>query len=194
MPASTRDAPTATTRPTTAYPPIGKTSTAAGDRDRRSPRGNTAFDPDETKDEEPPAAVAAIRPAEVTAERLRLTWPRATDNDRVIGYRIWLNGYEVAATAETHVTLRWFNDEDGKHVVQVKAVDAAGNSSASSPTLLLTRPSPEPTTTTTPTPTPTDEPTPTEEPSPTTEPTSEPSSQATSDPTESATEPSEDPE
>ena len=83
------------------------------DRERRSARGNTAFDPQKIKDEEPPAAVATIRPAEVTAERLRLTWPRASDNDRVIGYRIWLNGYEVATTAETHVTLRWFNDDDG---------------------------------------------------------------------------------
>ncbi len=180
--------------PTSAYPPGGKASPAESDRERRSARSNTAFDPQKIKDEEPPAAVATIRPAEVTAERLRLTWPRASDNDQVIGYRIWLNGYEVATTAETHVTLRWFNDDDGSHVVQIKAVDAAGNSSASSPTLLLTRPSPDPTATATPTPTPTEEPSPSEEPSPTTEPTSEPSTQATSHPTHTAGEPPEDPQ
>ncbi len=187
------DAPTAAGRPTSAYPPLGKTRSAGDDRDRGSARGNTAFDPQQTKDEEPPSAVAAIRPTEVTAERLRLSWPRATDNDRVIGYRIWLNGYEVATTAETQVTLRWFNADDGQHVVQIKAVDAAGNSSDSSPTLLLTRPSPASTATSTPTPTPTDEPTPpAEEPTPTTEPTSEPTSEAGSDPTETSAEPAED--
>ena len=190
----TGDAPAATGGPTSAYLPGGKASPADSDRERRSARGNTAFDPQKIKDEEPPAAVAAIRPAEVTAERLRLTWPRASDNDRVIGYRIWLNGYEVATTAETHVTLRWFNDDDGKHVVQIKAIDAAGNSSACSPTLLLTRPSTDPTATATPTPTPTDEPSPTEEPSPTTEPSSEPSTDATSHPIHTAGEPPEDPQ
>jgi hypothetical protein len=44
----------------------------------------------------------------------------------VIGYRIWLNGYEVATTAQTRATLRWFNDDEGQHVVQIKAIDAAG--------------------------------------------------------------------
>jgi hypothetical protein len=192
--AQSSDAPARTVRTTSTYPPTGRTSSTDSDRERRSPRGNTAFDPDEAKDEEPPSAVAAIKPVEVTAERLTLTWPKATDNDKVIGYRIWLNGFEVATTAETRVSLRWFNEDDGKHVVQVKAVDAAGNSSASSPTVLLTRPSPDPTASATPTPTPTDEPSPTEEPSPTTEPTGEPSAQATPNPTPTASEPPEDPE
>ena len=62
----------------------------------------------------------------------------------MIGYRIWLNGYEVATTAETQATVRWFNDDAGQHVVQIKAIDAAGNQSTSSPTLLVTRPSTEP--------------------------------------------------
>ena len=187
------DASARAVRTNSTYPPIDRASSTDSDRERRS-RGNTAFDPDDAKDEEPPSAVASIKPVEVTAQRLTLTWPKATDNDTVIGYRIWLNGFEVATTAETRVTLRWFNEDDGKHVVQVKAVDAAGNSSASSPTVLLTRPSPEPTAAATPTPTPTDEPSPTEEPSPTTEPTSEASAQATSDPTPTASEPPEDPE
>ena len=89
--------------------------------------------------------MAAIDPAEVTSDELGLSWPAATDNNRVIGYRIWLNGYEVATTAETRATLHWFNDDDGQHVVQIKAIDAAGNQSTGSPTLLVARPSPEPT-------------------------------------------------
>ena len=95
----------------------------------------------------------------MTADELSLSWPAASDNRRVIGYRIWLNGYEVATTAETRATLRWFNDDEGQHVVQIKAIDAAGNQSETWSTLLVTRPSPEPT----------------EAPPSTTQPTTEPS-------------------
>jgi hypothetical protein len=97
----------------------------------------------------------------VTEDRLSLKWPAAQDNVGVIGYRIWLNGFEVATTAETQARLHWFNDDNRQHVVQIRALDAAGNQSRSSPTLVVTRPSPEPT----PTPTPSESPTPSAEPS-----------------------------
>jgi hypothetical protein len=136
--------------------------------------------------------VASISPAEVTADALSLTWPAATDNKRVIGYRIFLNGYEVATTAETQVRLRWFNDEEGQHVVQIKAIDAAGNQSTTWTTLLVTRPSPEPTVDPTPTPTPT-VPSPTATPTPTETqpivPTIDPTVQGTSIPTQQGAEP-----
>ncbi len=48
-----------------------------------------------------PEPVAEIEPSAVTADRLSLRWPAATDDVGVIGYRIWLNGFEVATTAET---------------------------------------------------------------------------------------------
>ena len=138
---------------------------------RPTERARTAFDPDDAPDSEPPTAVPTIAPAKVTVDELTLTWPAATDNRRVIGYRIWLNGYEVATTAQTRATLRWFNDDAGQHVVQIKAIDAAGNQSDSWSTLLVTRPAPEPTETPrptiTPTPTPTPAPTPTTTPEPT---------------------------
>ena len=121
--------------------------------------------------------MAAIEPAEVTSEGLGLSWPAATDNNRVIGYRVLLNGYEVATTAETRATVRWFNDDTGQHVVQIKAIDAAGNQSTGSPTLLVVRPSTEPSPTPTPTPEPT--PTPTQSATPTTNPSPTPSPQAT---------------
>jgi hypothetical protein len=98
--------------------------------------------------------VADIEPAALTADRLSLTWPAAADDVGVIGYRVWLNGFEVATTAETEVKLRWFNDDSGHHVVQIRAIDAAGNQSRSSPTLVVVRPSPEPTPSESPTPTP----------------------------------------
>jgi hypothetical protein len=95
----------------------------------------------------------------MTPDRLSLTWTAATDNVGVIGYRIWLNGFEVATTAETEVKLRWFNEDSGQHVVQIRAIDAAGNQSRSSPTLVVVRPSPEPTSTPSESPTPTPGPT-----------------------------------
>jgi len=125
----------------------------------------TAFDPDDAPDSEPPAAVPTISPANVTADELTVSWPAASDNRRVIGYRIWLNGYEVATTAQTRATLHWFNDDEGQHVVQIKAIDAAGNQSDTWSTLLVTRPSQEPTATSSPTPMLTPTPTPTPEPS-----------------------------
>jgi hypothetical protein len=143
-PEPTEDAPRPTVRPTE--------------------RARTAFDPDDAPDSEPPAAVPTISPDKVTAHELTVTWPAATDNRRVIGYRIWLNGYEVATTAETRATLRWFNDDEGQHVVQIKAIDAAGNQSDTWSTLLVTRPSAEPTRTPQPTPAPTDTPTASPEP------------------------------
>ena len=154
--------------------------------------GRTAYDPQNTPDNEPPSAVATITPAEVTADSLSLTWPAATDNTRVIGYRIWLNGYEVATTAETQVRVRWFNDEEGQHVVQIKAIDAAGNQSTTWPTLLVTRPSPEPTVSQTPTPTttaPDPSPSPTPSGTQSTTPTTGPTAQGTSIPTQPGAEP-----
>ena len=153
--------------------------------------GRTAYDPDDAPDDEPPSAVATIAPAEVTADALSVTWPAATDNTRVIGYQIWLNGYEVATTVETQVRLRWFNDDEGQHLVQIKAIDAAGNRSNTWSTLLVTRPSPEPTVSVTPTPTTTPTPTPTPDPTATESiaPTIGPTVQGTSDPTRPGAEP-----
>ena len=126
---------------------------------------------------------------------MSLTWPAATDNRRVIGYRVLLNGYEVATTAETQVKVRWFNDEEGQHIVQIKAIDAAGNQSTTWTTLLVTRPSPGPTVGSTPTPTTTptaSDPTPTPSPTETQDaaPTAGPTAQSSSAPTESVMEPS----
>jgi hypothetical protein len=127
-----------------------------GDEGRSSSK--SAADLKVTGDSEPPEPVPDIEPSAVTADRLSLRWPAATDDVGVIGYRIWLNGFEVATTAETEAKLHWFNDDSGQHVVQIRAVDAAGNQSRTSPTLVVTRPSPDPTAM----PTPSESPSPTE--------------------------------
>jgi hypothetical protein len=141
----------------------GQTSAARSDgpdaEGSHSSRKGGTREPKAGKDSEPPAPVAEIEPATVTKDRLTIKWSAATDNVGVIGYRIWLNGFEVATTAETHAKLRWFNDDGGEHVVQIRAVDAAGNQSGSSPPLVITRPSPD--ATPTPTPDPSGSPTPT---------------------------------
>ena len=155
--------------------------------DRTTQRANAAG-PKEIKDSEPPQPVAEIDASNVTTRRLTVSWPAASDNVGVIGYRIWLNGFEVATTTETRAQLRWFNDDSGQHVVQIRALDAAGNQSRSSPTLVLTRPSPEPTTT--PTPEPSDSPTPTDESNESSHPAAQSSDPPSTPPTddESATE------
>jgi hypothetical protein len=148
--------------------PVGQTSGAQPSAthtkgtalDRSTRKATQARD---SKDSEPPRPVAEIDAAKVTSHRLSINWPAASDNVGVIGYRIWLNGFEVATTAETKAQLRWFNDDNGQHVVQIRALDAAGNQSRSSPTLVVTRPSPDPTDS--PTPEPSDSPTPRDEPS-----------------------------
>jgi hypothetical protein len=151
---SGRSATASTTQPSAA-------PTESPDDDKGRSTRKAADEPKDTKDAEPPEPVADIEPSAVTANRLSLKWPAAADNVGVIGYRVWLNGFEVATTAETRAKLHWFNDDRGQHVVQIRALDAAGNQSRSSPTLVVTRPSPH----ATPTPKPSESPTPTAEPS-----------------------------
>jgi hypothetical protein len=159
---------TADAEPATIAPgaePSEPTTTRTQDRsdaadDRSSDQARTG-EPKAGKDSEPPEPVADIEPSKVTKKLLTINWPAASDNVGVIGYRIWLNGFEVATTRETKARLRWFNNDSGQHVVQVRALDAAGNQSRSSPTLVVTRPSPGPADT--PTPEPSDSPTPSDE-------------------------------
>ncbi len=152
----------------------------------RTNRGATPYDPNTRGDSEPPQPVAKIAAAKVTAHDLSLDWAAARDNVRVIGYHVWLNGFDVASTAETHATIRWFNDDTEQHVVQVKAVDAAGNTSVSSPTLLVTRPAPEPEPSPSPTDSPSTAPEPDPEPTGSAAPSAEPTDSAAAAPTAEA--------
>ena len=96
-------------------------------------------------DTTPPDPVPRIEPVRSTAENVTLRWLPARDDVAVVGYRVWLDGFVVLETSRNLVTLDWFTDDTDQHVVQVKALDAAGNLAESSPNLLLTRPDHEPT-------------------------------------------------
>ncbi len=106
--------------------------------------GATAFDPADRQDEEPPAPVGGLSTGAVTPMWLTLRWPPAEDNVGVVGYKVVLNGFEVATTPETHAKVAWFNDDARQQLVQVRAVDAAGNESPSSANLLVARPTSDP--------------------------------------------------
>ncbi len=163
-PRSTKPAdPAAPTAPATRAP--SRASVPANPRSVRSTRGSTAPEPAGRSDDEPPQAVQKITPSKVTPDQLSLSWSEAKDNVRVIGYHVWLSGFQVASTAETHATVRWFNDDTAQHVVQVKAVDAAGNEAPTSPTLLVSRPDLDSTATPQPTDSPTSQPEPSAAPS-----------------------------
>jgi hypothetical protein len=127
----------------------------------------TPFDP-ARDDAVAPAPVGEVTSAALTPDRLTLRWPAASDNVGVVRYRVLLNGFEVASTPATHATVRWFNDDAREHVVQVRALDAAGNESPASPSLLVSRPTPSPSPS--PTPAPSTEPDPSVSPSPEPEP------------------------
>jgi hypothetical protein len=100
--------------------------------------GATAVEPG--RDDRPPDAVGRLRLVSADPDRLTISWSAPDDRD-VVGYRVWLNGFLVLSTQQTRATLSWFNDSD-THVIQVRAVDAAGTEGASSTTLLVRRPVP----------------------------------------------------
>lgn len=99
--------------------------------------GPTAAEPG--RDDTAPVAVGGISVLHADTERLTVSWAPARDDTGVVEYRVWLNGFPVLTTPELRATLSWFNDAD-THVVQVRAVDAAGNEGPPSHSLLVTRP------------------------------------------------------
>jgi hypothetical protein len=90
----------------------------------------------------PPADTAApSAPAGLQAtagnSQVSLTWSPASDNVGVVGYRLYRDGTQVAAPATTGYTDAGLTNGRG-YVYTVRAVDAAGNLSASSATVPAT--------------------------------------------------------
>ena len=75
---------------------------------------------------------------------ISVSWSAASDNVGVAGYRVWLNVFRVADTTELQVTVPWFNDGSRQQVVQVRAIDTAGNQSDEAPARVVERPSASP--------------------------------------------------
>jgi len=120
-----------------------------------SPSGATAFDPKEKKsDETAPDPVRGIKFGPINPDDLTVRWAAGNDDIGVVGYRVWLDGFLVATTTETRATVNWFNDDMGQHVVQVKALDAAGNQSKTAEIVLVDRPPSAPPETASPKPSP----------------------------------------
>jgi hypothetical protein len=141
-----------TEQPIVAPNPTGATQPPEASRTepRETPRRERGAAPrqrDDTPDREAPSTVVDLTFPTVTPDRLTVRWARASDNVAVIGYRIWLNGFHVAETTELQVAVPWFNDGSRQQVVQVRAVDGAGNQSEDAPARLVERPaaSPSPT-------------------------------------------------
>ena len=133
----------------------GTAAAQAAPTPRHQPTGATAFDPQQKKsDDTPPDPVRGIRFGPITPDDLTVRWLASDDDTAVVGYQVWLDGFRVATTADTHVTVSWFNDDLAQHVVQVKAFDAAGNLSRTTEIVLVSRPSPEPSATASPSPEP----------------------------------------
>ena len=72
-----------------------------------------------------------------------MSCPAYDDDTGVVGYRVLFNGFFVLATQQTRATLAWLNDSN-TYVIQVRALDVAGNEGPSRPTLLVSRPAPDP--------------------------------------------------
>jgi hypothetical protein len=90
----------------------------------------------------PPADTAApSAPAGLQAtagnSQVSLTWSAASDNVGVAGYRLYRDGTQIAAPAATSYTDAGLTNGRG-YVYTVRAVDAAGNLSASSATVPVT--------------------------------------------------------
>jgi len=98
----------------------------------------TAVDPDEQSSR--PPRVGPLTLVSADPGRLVVSWP-AVDDDDLVGYEVWLNGFFVVTVQQSQARLAWFNDSD-THVIQVRALDAAGHEGPASPTLLVTRPAP----------------------------------------------------
>lgn len=99
-----------------------------------------ASDSGDSRDRTRPSPATQLSVDRITADTVTLHWAPTQDDVGVVGYHVWLNGYEVASTTESRATVEWFNDDTAEHVIQVRAVDAAGNESDASRSLLVSRP------------------------------------------------------
>lgn len=124
-------------------PPIGVRPSMRQTGHERAAAGSTVHEAGRDRDLTAPAPVTRLEAAELSRNRLTLRWAAAVDNVGVAEYRVSLNGFPVATTSELHASFGWFNDESDLHIVQVVAVDAAGNQSRSTG-LLVSRPAASP--------------------------------------------------
>ncbi len=93
-----------------------------------------------TPDTQPPTAPALVMYAWEPRNQVLLRWTKSTDNVAVVGYHVYRDGTKLNTALVTDTTLL----TDGPlgyhtYVFNVTAVDAAGNESAQSPPVMVTR-------------------------------------------------------
>ena len=93
-------------------------------------------------DSSPPSMPGAPASTRVTDRSVTLTWPAATDNVAVTGYRVYRNGALVGTTAGVGVTDSGLTASTA-YSYAVLAFDAAGNQSAKGPALAVTTLAPD---------------------------------------------------
>jgi chitodextrinase len=84
-----------------------------------------------------PSAPGAISATQLTDRSVNLSWPAATDNIGVTGYRVYRNGTAVASTASASFADSALAPATA-YTYSVSAHDGAGNESARSPNLNVT--------------------------------------------------------
>ena len=127
------------------------------------------------KDKKSPTAPTKLRTTEVSSSSITLKWNPSTDNIKVMGYLVYMNGKAHGKVSDVTYTIQNLT-ANTTYKFYVKAYDAANNISGPSNTLTVTTKAPVPTVTPTPIPieNPSSEPTVTPGPTPTEAPNSEP--------------------
>ena len=87
-----------------------------------------------------PTTPTAVTPSSDGSTTVKLTWGAATDNSGSVSYQILRNDRVVATTTGTSITV----PKGGENRFFVRAVDAAGNLSASSPAVVTSGGNPSP--------------------------------------------------
>ena len=135
------------------------------------------------EDTQPPSVPTGLNVSASSSSTVSLSWVPSSDNVGVVGYRIYRNGVQVAASAVNNYT------DNGlaagtEYRYSIAAYDAAGNTSAQCPTVkATTEAGPTPTQAVTPSPTPTAAPSPTPTVTPSPSPTVTPDKTPTTNPT-----------
>ena len=80
------------------------------------------------RDSVAPATPGGLQVTSASRTTLVVSWGAATDNDRVVGYRVYLDDVSAGDTTETQFAFQGLKC-GSKHVVSVDAVDPAGNRS-----------------------------------------------------------------
>ncbi|MGL1934413.1 MAG: DUF5010 C-terminal domain-containing protein [Fibrobacterales bacterium] len=94
--------------------------------------GNVVITPVYIGDISPPTKPLTLKTSQGTTANtsFRLSWTASTDNQKVVGYKIYKNGSVFAKTAQTYFDIKTSLFKSGR--IQVTAYDAVGNESVPS--------------------------------------------------------------